>query len=161
MFSLLKLLLIFMAYTLTTPFVMADLPTEKWIAPADELKRLCPATRVAHGKLVLQTLKTGWRLLYSVNDGEKKLPASGEEITLEKGQKLAIIERHTQIEIVPLVAEGKTRFGVIVREDYRSFGKELTVSTSVFDLGNDAIVAVPEAEGRAALAAAKTKSTDK
>ena len=136
-------------------------PAEKWITPADGLKRLCPASRVAYGKLVLKTLEKGGRLLYSINDGEKKLAALGEEITLEKGQKLAIIERHTQIEIVPLVADGKTRFGVIVREDYRSFGKELTVSTSAFDLGSDDIVAVPEVEGRAALAAAKTKPTNK
>ena len=141
--------------------ILMSFSTEKWIAPADGLKRLCPASRVAHGKLVLKTLEKGGRLLYSINDGEKKLAALGEEITLEKGQKLAIIERHTQIEIVPLVAEGKTRFGVIVREDYRSFGKELTVSTSAFDLGSDDIVAVPEVEGRAALAAAKTKSTNK
>lgn len=136
-------------------------PTEKWIMPSEGLKRLCSASRVADGKLVLRTLEKGGRVLYTVNDGEKKLAASGEEITLEKGQKLAIIERHTQIELVPLIAEGKTRFGVIISEDYRSFGKELTISKSVFDLGNDDIVAVPEPEGRAALAAAKTKPTEK
>ena len=142
--------------------VMADAPAEKWMAPAESLKRMFPTARATEGKLILQTPHKGIRLLFSMNGGEKKLAALGEEIAVEKGQRLQVFERHVQIEILSVPTEGKTRFAAIVREDYRSFGKELTVSASVFDLGVSDIIAVPEAEGRAALKTAlESKPTTK
>lgn len=137
----------------------SGLADEKWLAPNDCIKRLIPAVRVESGKIFFQTPITGAKLLYSVDGAEKKLANYGEEIVLMKGQRLQINERHIFMEVLPVVVEGKIRFTIVVSEDYRSFGKDLTVSVSSFDLGASEVLAVTEAEGRAALQSAREKQT--
>jgi hypothetical protein len=136
---------------LTVFLVMADAPSDKWLAPDECLKRLFQSTRVENGKLILKAPQKGIRFLYSINQGEKKLCVPGEDIVIEKGQPIQVYERHVQLEILPVKKEGKTRFAVSMVEDYRSFGKEVTTSVSAFDLGANYIQATSEAEARTSL----------
>ncbi len=155
-----KILPIVTASLVTALPLLGD-TTDKWVAPTDGLKRMCPAIRIAEGNLILKTPDKGARLVYNLNGSGQKVANLGEEITLAKGQKLAVTERHTQLEIAPLPNEKHARFVLIVREDFRSFGGGLTVSTSVFDVETDKIVPVAEDDGRAALAAAAAAAKPK
>lgn len=133
-----------------------DSPLKKWKNINDSLLPVFPSIRVQQGKLLLRPIN-GVRLLYSTDEGAKKLTSLDEEISLKKGQRLRVYERHTQTEFIPIDAEGKARFAVVVREDLRSFGAEFSVSTSVFDLGENELLPVPEPEAKAALKAAREK----
>jgi hypothetical protein len=155
-----RLLIAIIAVTIFPAILFGVDPSETWVSHTDCLKRIFPTVRVHEGKLFVRTPPKGVRLLYSINDGEKKLAGLDEEISVEKGQKLQVFERHLGIEILPLPAGDKSRFAVVVREDFRSFGKDLTIAAAAFDVAASEMIAVPEAEAKPTLNAVREKAAN-
>jgi hypothetical protein len=77
---------------------------------------------------------TRWRIERQYDPSKSRISNYGEKITLTNGMAISLIDRHQSYEIRAVIAEGKATLHYTVRNDLRSFGKDLTVTEKVIEI---------------------------